>query len=91
MKWLVTFIVVVQLPFLFISFIAAGTDGHGSSVLLTYPLVILITLSGAYSVLRLFSASRIGWADVGVSVVACLPVLVYIAAALHAFFGKLAG
>lgn len=49
MKWLIGLVLLAQAPFLFIGFVAAGTDGKMSSLLKGWAVVIPIALCGLYA------------------------------------------
>jgi hypothetical protein len=74
-KWLIGLIVLAQVPFLFIAFVAAGTDGKASSLLKVWAIVIPIFVSGIFALYRHFSRSQLTSVDWVVTVVACSPVI----------------
>jgi hypothetical protein len=75
MKWLIGLIILAQAPFLFIAFVAAGTDGKASSLAKVWAVVIPIALSGGYALFRHFSSRPPTTVDWIITAVACAPVI----------------
>jgi hypothetical protein len=74
MKWLITLLIIVQAPFLFIAFIAGGTDGKMSSLVSVWAIVIPIAACGAYTLYRLHFSSSATPYDKIATLVACSPI-----------------
>jgi len=88
MKWLIALILVAQAPFLFIAFLAAGTDGKVSSQLKVWAVVIPIFISGIYALYRHFSGAQLGKVDWVVTAIACAPAIILIAIGLRDLIGS---
>lgn len=87
MKWLIGLIVVAQVPFLFIAFVAGGTDGRASSALKVWAVVIPIFVSGIFALYRHFSRRQLTKLDWALTAVACSPIILLILFGVRSFIG----
>lgn len=75
MKWIIGLILVAQAPFLFIAFVAAGTDGKASSAIKIWAVVIPIFVSGIFALYRHFFGDQLGKLDWAITAIACAPII----------------
>ena len=73
MRWLIGLLILLQLPVVFIVFLAGGTDGKMSSLALIYSVTIPIFVCSLFALYRLATASRLMALDVVAICIAFLP------------------
>ena len=82
MKTLLGLLILIQMPFVVIAFLAAGTDGKASSLIAVWAFVIPVALCQIHSIYRLAFGS--GWGtriDYLTALISCAP-LIYLLIAL---------
>ncbi|MGE0283190.1 MAG: hypothetical protein AB7P20_21580 [Rhizobiaceae bacterium] len=75
MKWLLTAIILIQAPFLFIVFVMAGTDGKRESLYSVWLLVVPLAICSLMALVNVFIRSEWRAIEWGVAAIACLPTL----------------
>lgn len=73
MKWIITALVLVQAPFLFIVFVMAGTDGKKESLLSVWMWVIPLGICSLVTLVNAVLRSEWRAFEWGIAVIACLP------------------
>ena len=73
MRWLLGLLILAQLPVVFLVFLAGGTDGKSSSLILIYSVTIPIFICSLFALYRLTTASRLSSIDVVAICIAFLP------------------
>ena len=73
MRWVVGLFILLQLPIVFIVFLAGGTDGKMSSLILIYSVTIPIFIASLYALYRLVTANRLMPLDIAAICIAFLP------------------
>jgi hypothetical protein len=76
MKWVITALVALQLPFLFIVFVMAGTDGKKESLISVWLAVIPLGLLSLATIVLAFIRSQWGIIEWAVAALACIPTLI---------------
>ncbi|HTV70332.1 MAG TPA: hypothetical protein VMF90_17530 [Rhizobiaceae bacterium] len=75
MKWVVAAFTALQLPFLFIIFVMAGTDGKRESLISVWLVVIPVGLCAIATVVNAFIRSEWREFEWSIAAVACAPAL----------------
>ena len=83
MKWLATFVLLAQSPFLLIAFVAGGTDGKLSSLIGVWSVVIPIAACSLYTLYILHFKHLSALPDKLAMVLAFLPTIFLLVAALR--------
>ena len=78
MKWLITALIVLQAPFLFIVFVMAGTDGKRESLYSVWAVVIPLALLSIVAVVNAFIRSEWRWLEWSIAAFACAPTVLII-------------
>lgn len=79
MKWLITALIALQAPFLFIVFVMAGTDGRRESLYSVWAFVIPLGLLSIVAIVNAFLRSEWRWVEWSIAALACAPTLLIIA------------
>lgn len=79
MKWILTALVLLQAPFLFIVFAMAGTDGKKESLISVWAVVIPLAILSVVTLVNAFVRSEWRVLEWGVAALACTPTLLIIA------------
>jgi len=77
-KWLVTALIVLQAPFLFIVFVMAGTDGKRESLYSVWAVVIPLALFSIVAVVNAFIRSEWRPIEWGIAMIACAPTVLIV-------------